>query len=71
MMECARNLYRPMLIISREGITKYHTPHALTTTYDKGRNIWSWLDDMKDLLGKSKHKARHFEKKDEKYYDNA
>ena len=67
----ARNLYRPMLIISREGITKYHTPHALTTTYDKGRNIWSWLDDMKDLLGKSKHKARHFEKKDEKYYDNA
>ena len=66
----ARNLYRPMIVISNEGITKYHTPHCVRTSHreDEPTNIWYWVKDIPKMLGHTKQKASGYERKIRKIY---
>lgn len=59
----ARNFMRPMVVISNEGITSYHTPHALKASplEEDDNNIFYWMDNIRDMLGRSKHRAIRYE----------
>jgi len=59
----ARNLCRPMVVVSTEGITKYHTPNCVRASPDKNQdtNIFWWMNNIRDMLGHSKKKAIEFE----------
>jgi len=61
----ARNLYRPTIVISNEGITRYHTPHCVRTTHDENEemNIFWWVNNIPEMLGNTKRKAIEHETK--------
>ena len=58
----ARNLATPMIVISKNGVSKYHTPNAICTSHNKKEepNIYSWTSNMGELLGHSKKKANRY-----------
>lgn len=66
----ARNLYRPMIVISTEGITKYHTPQCIRTPHDENApdNIFQLVDNIPELLGDTKKKAIEHETKARGFY---
>jgi len=55
----ARNYMKPMVVISNEGITNYHTPHCLRAgpLEKDDPNIFHYMNNIPDMLGKSKKKA--------------
>jgi hypothetical protein len=55
----ARNFQRPIAVISSEGVTRYHTPHALRLDprEETEENVWWWMDNIAKLLGTSKRQA--------------
>jgi hypothetical protein len=55
----ARNYMKPMIVISTEGITNYHTPHCLRISplEEDDNNIFHWINDIPEMIGKSKKKA--------------
>ena len=65
----AKNFAKPLAVISKEGVTKYHTDHAIRINPDHspeqikqfGNDIWWWLNRPKELLGHSKYKAVKYE----------
>ena len=65
----AKNFAKPLAVISKEGVTKYHTDHAIRINPDHspeqikqfGKDIWWWLNRPKELLGHSKYKAVKYE----------
>lgn len=59
----ARNFCKPMVVISTEGITSYHTPHALKTSplREDDANIFEWIQNLGEMLGRSKRKAVAYE----------
>lgn len=59
----AKNFAKPMIVISEEGVTKYHTPHAIRCTHNpkKKTSIWYWLENLSDMLGHCKKKAVDYE----------
>lgn len=61
----AKNFAKPLAVISKEGVTKYHTEHAIRVCPDDSHptNIWYWMDNVPDLLGRSKKKAVDWENK--------
>jgi hypothetical protein len=67
----ARNFAIPMVVLSSEGITSYHTPHCIKTNKkkDNPRNIYYWMSNFADMLGKSKRKAVEYERKLRQFYD--
>ena len=67
----ARNLYRPTIVISTEGITKYHTPHCIRTTHKENEpsNVFWWVDNIPEMLGHSKKKALEHETKAREFYN--
>lgn len=58
----AKNLAKPMLVISEEGITKYHNPNAIRCSHnrEKKHNVWWWLNNWDMLLEHSKKKAKFY-----------
>jgi hypothetical protein len=60
----AKNLQVPLVVISNEGITKYHTPYCLRLSplIEEDNNIFQWLrpKNIPDLLGKPKHMAHAY-----------
>ena len=58
-----RNCATPMVVISPEGITRYHTPQCIRTTNssDDERNIAMWLRNIPEMLGESKKRAVNYE----------
>lgn len=67
----ARNLYRPTVVVSNEGVTKYHTPHCIRANPDKraNTNIMWWINNLRDMLGRSKKKAVDYENECRKFYE--
>jgi len=59
----AKNFCKPMIVISDEGVTKYHTNYALRASHDStvNGNIWHWIYNIDDMLSKTKRKAVKFE----------
>ena len=55
----AKNFATPMIVISRGGITKYHTPNAIRASDnpEEKYSIFYWMDRFDVLLGHSKKKA--------------
>lgn len=69
----AKNFARPLAVVSDEGVTKYHTPHALrlrSRISHKDKNVWWWLEHINDLLGHTKKKAVWYEDWMREYYGN-
>jgi hypothetical protein len=68
----ARNFARPIVVLSTEGITKYHTPHCLRISplRKDEHNVWWWLNHIKEFLGHPKKKAADYESKLLEYYDD-
>jgi hypothetical protein len=66
----AKNLSIPMIIISNEGVTKYHTPHAVRCTHlkDEPHSIHWWVDNWRAMLGHTKKKAIGYKDYVEKEY---
>lgn len=59
----ARNFMRPTVVISSEGVTRYHTPHCIRATphHDDEHNIFWWMDNIAHMLGQSKKQAIEYE----------
>ena len=59
----AKNFAKPMMVISKEGVTKYHTPHAVRVNpdFDGVHNIWWWMSNMQLAMGHPKKKAIAYE----------
>lgn len=55
----AKNYMKPMIVISNEGVTNYHTPHCLRASpmSDENNNIFDLIKDLPEMLGTSKRKA--------------
>ena len=68
----ARNLCSPMVVISTEGITKYHTPQCVRANpHDTEEiNIFWWIDNIHKMLGHSKKKAIKYEERCRQFYQN-
>lgn len=68
----ARNFCKPMIVMSSEGITSYHTPQAIKTNKkeDNPRNIYYWFSSISNLLGESKQKAVDYEKRCRQFYQD-
>lgn len=67
----ARNFCKPTVVISPEGISKYHTPHAIVASpfKDRGLNIFWWMQNIPELLGHSKRKSiEYYENKCKHYH---
>ena len=60
-----------MIVISNEGITGYHTPHCVRTTHDEKEdtNIFWWVNNIPEMLGKTKRKAIEHENKAREIYN--
>jgi hypothetical protein len=58
----AKNLQVPMVVVSTEGITKYHTPHAyrISPNLKDEDNIFEWMHKIPDLLGLPKKSAHAY-----------
>ena len=71
----AKNFARPMVVISGEGVTKYHTPNAVRISPDRnnvrdGKDAWWWLDNTKLLFANAKQESVKYENRMKKYYGN-
>lgn len=67
-----RNFCKPMIVISNEGISKYHTPNAIVSSpiYDDENNIFWWVNNIREMLGHSKRKSNdYYKKRCEKFYE--
>ncbi len=55
----ARNFHKPMIVISEEGITTYHTPNAVKISHnpEKQNSIKRFWSDMGGILGEAKQKS--------------
>ena len=55
----AKNFARPLVVVSPEGITTYHTPHALKLSpFEDNKNYYKkWINNIPKLLGESKQRA--------------
>jgi len=60
----AKNFAKPMLVVSEEGVTKYHTPHAVRTSHnpEEDSSIYYWIKNIPTMLGHTKKKAINYEK---------
>lgn len=58
----AKNYMKPMIVISNENITKYHTPHCLRAgpLEEDEFNIFYWIEKIPDMIGKSKKRALQY-----------
>ena len=58
----AKNFAKPLAVISSEGVTKYHTPHAIRISpmEDDEINYRDWMGDIPELLGKPKRKSLQY-----------
>jgi hypothetical protein len=60
----ARNLLTPMVVVSTEGITSYHTPHAVKVSgvekyaTETKNYIFEYIKDIPHMLGQTKKKSR-------------
>ena len=54
-----KNLCRPMIVVSEEGITTYHTPDAVKISHnpDKVNSVKKLFTTLHDIIGQSKQKA--------------
>jgi hypothetical protein len=61
---------KPMIVVSEEGITTYHTPDAIKLSHNpkKKNSIKQFWHDLSGLLGRSKRKAREQREFNRKYY---
>jgi hypothetical protein len=61
----AKNFCKPLLVVSEEGITKYHTKYAVRSSHNikTNANIWFWVDNPKIMLKHSQKKADNFREK--------
>ena len=61
----AKNFAKPMIVISAEGITTYHTSHALKASpkIEDKNNIFNLIQNIPEMLGTSKKKAVEYEKR--------
>ena len=68
----AKNCARPMLVVSKEGITKYHTPHAIRSAGDpkEERSVHWWMRRLPRLLGHTKKKALDYHKGQKRIYSS-
>ena len=71
----AKNFARPMVVISGEGVTKYHTPNAVRISPDRnnvrdGKDAWWWLDNTKLLFANAKQESVKYENRMKQYYGN-
>lgn len=66
----ARNMHVPMIVISKDGVTKYHTPHAMAISGLKqdNWNIHWYVHNMKEFLGQPKVKAVAYEERDKELW---
>ena len=55
----AKNLCKPMIVVSEEGITTYHTPDAVKISHnpDKVNSVKKLFTTLHDIIGQSKQKA--------------
>lgn len=60
----ARNFAKPIVVVSTEGITRYHTPHCLKISpFEKDEdNIFSLSNNIGEFLGRPKQNAVRYEK---------
>ena len=65
----ARNFCKPMIVVSPEKITKYHTPNAVRAGLEEKHNIFYWIDNISQMLGHSKKKAVKFEQEMKQFYE--
>lgn len=65
-----KNFHVPMIVISKDGVTKYHTPHAMAVSGLKqdNWNIHWYVHNIEQFLGQPKKKAIEFEKREEELY---
>ena len=71
----AKNFARPLVVISGEGVTKYHTENALrinpdTSKVTDGKDAWWWIERVEELLNQTKRKAVEYEERMKTYYGN-
>lgn len=61
----AKNFARPLAVVSKEGITKYHTDYCVRINPDPepDTNIWYWVNNLNVLLGHTKKKAIEYQTK--------
>ena len=61
----AKNYAKPMILFSSEGISNYHTRHALKISpIEKGHKTINYhLSDIGNMIGESKHRAIEWERK--------
>lgn len=66
------NFAKPMMVVSKEGITKYHTPHCVRVTPepDGEHSIFWWMNNFSKLFGHPKKKAVDYENRMRLIYDN-
>lgn len=66
----ARNYHKPTVVVSPEGISKYHTPNAIVASpfREEENNIFWWMDNLETMLGHSKKKATEYKDKMSKFY---
>lgn len=69
----AKNFAKPLAVISAEGITKYHTSHAvrISPLDDDKNNIRNWMGNIPDLLGHPKKKAVKYENRMSYIYESS
>lgn len=67
----AKNCAKPTTVISNEGITKYHTNHAVRASGDKKHemSIHWWIRRLSRLLGHTKKKAIAYHKSMKHIYE--
>ena len=61
----AKNYCKPMLVISDEGVSKYHTEYAIKASHDPNvrNSIWYWINNPETMLRHSEKKAKAFREK--------
>ena len=66
----ARNYHKPTVVVSPEGISKYHTPNAIVASpfREEENNIFWWMNNLETMLGHSKKKAIEYKDKMSKFY---
>jgi len=68
----ARNFFKPMIVMSDQGVTTYHTPQAQKLSPnkdDKRKNIYEMKKNMNEFLGLPKKRAVEFQKAMQWIYD--
>ncbi len=58
----AKNFCKPLIVISEEGVTKYHTKYAVRASHNSevDASIWFWVDNPEIMLEHSQKKADNF-----------